>query len=80
MSESDNSYVLNIVSYSEEDTINNGIFKFENCKHRDRNQIVKNSSCCSSAKVSGFLCQKKHKFPVSFKDDCATCDLYEIVE
>ena len=56
-----------------------GIYKFENCKHRHRELIVKNASCCTASKVSGYYCVKINKFPVQFSTDCEGCELFEIV-
>jgi hypothetical protein len=55
----------------------NGIFKFENCKFRNKEVIVKNTSCCSAQKVSGYYCPKINKFPVNFSTDCEKCTLFE---
>ena len=66
-----------IVSTSSGDNNEIGIYKFENCKFRNTEQIVKNSSCCSSAKVIGYFCRKINKFPVSFSNDCANCQFFD---
>lgn len=55
----------------------NGIFKFENCKFRSRDETTKNASCCSAKKISGFYCWKINKFPVNFAKDCENCTFFE---
>jgi len=67
---------IHIVSISDSSHID-GIFKFENCKYRHRDIIIKNTSCCSAQKVSGYYCTKINKFPVNFSTDCDKCVVFE---
>ena len=67
---------IQIVSISDT-SHSDGIFKFENCKFRNKELIVKNASCCSSLKVSGYYCAKINKFPVNFSSDCEGCKKFE---
>jgi len=55
----------------------NGIYKFENCKYRHKDLVVKNSSCCTASKISGYFCTKINKFPINFSSDCEDCKLFE---
>ena len=68
---------IKIINTSSDQDYTDGIFKFENCIYLDRNQIVKNASCCSSQKVTGFFCKKIKKFPISFSNDCQGCTFFE---
>ena len=67
---------IKIISISDSQQ-SEGIFKFENCKFRSRNQTIKNASCCSARKISGFYCAKINKFPVNFSTDCEKCTVFE---
>jgi hypothetical protein len=68
---------IKIINISSDQYYTDGIFKFENCIYLDRNQIVKNASCCSSQKVAGYFCKKIKKFPVSFSEDCQGCAFFQ---
>lgn len=67
---------IKIISYEDVDKVNTGIFKFENCAFRSSKETIKDKSCCTSEKIKGYFCIKKNKFPISFINDCSTCDLF----
>lgn len=69
---SDEIIVTNYVDNNED-----GIKKFETCKYRSTDEIIK-PSCCSSGKIIGFRCELKNIYPVSFATDCKNCSDYSI--
>jgi hypothetical protein len=62
-------------------TSNNGptnqlaISKFETCSFRSLKQITK-VSCCSTNNISGYKCELRNIFPLSYINHCEKCDKY----
>ena len=52
-----------------------GAEKFETCKFRSQNKIVK-ISCCSSKNIEGYRCVKLDIFPLSYQIHCHVCKEY----
>lgn len=52
------------------------ITKFETCSFRSKNKITK-VSCCSANNVSGFKCNLRNIFPLSYTAHCEKCDKYQ---
>jgi hypothetical protein len=53
-----------------------GISKFETCLFRTSEKITK-QSCCSMNNVSGYKCNLRNIFPLSYIQHCEKCDKYE---
>jgi len=53
-----------------------GISKFETCSFRTDNKIIK-KSCCSTNNVSGYKCNLRNIFPLSYIQHCEKCDKYQ---
>lgn len=67
---------INIISYEDDNQTKQGIFNFENCAFRSASERIGPASCCSAAKIKGFSCSKKNKFPISFLSDCSSCEYF----
>ena len=65
-----------IIISSSPESFEDGIFKFETCKLRNKEKFTKRG-CCSSSSVEGYYCSALNKFPVSFSKDCNHCLLYK---
>ena len=67
---------ISIVNISSYDDFSDGIYKFEHCKLRNSEKLIK-TGCCSSRAVEGYYCNALNKFPVSFSKDCNNCKLFK---
>lgn len=52
------------------------IRKFETCAFRSRKALIK-KSCCTAGNITGYTCEKRNIFPLSYLSHCDKCTEYK---